>query len=488
MKTAAAQPGSTAASEGWLPALVPERPPLPLASACALAVLLLLVTCARGRRHKRVVGPALAQAGTAVDAAPAPQAAGWPQAPAAAAGTCSEAADTSGKLVITTVADAVFNGAHCEAGLDMDAGQADAHLLANADAYAGYVTLEPYPGKVFFARIGAALFAPPTAPSPGCTARVLASQDVRGGAEPALASARTQYVPPGRADFLPKFRLFSDDGSTRESRRARTPTQPSALRAAVTREPVRRPGATDCIECGVGSCWLIGALASLAELESAPLRGLCSARGAQFDVRLCCDGTWRTFTVDAALPACAGPAGFSAAYAKPSPADCCIWPCVLEKAYATSGINRPTSHGYPSLNGGDPAAALRALTGATVEVVETASLSKAALDAWLEAHVPRRDVAVCAASAIFESRAMSDIVASGGVQQDHCYSIHGVRNGAAEAAEGGSALEVELRNPWGRRGLAQPGQPLRDDTDGLFWVPSADIAALFAQLFAVSLS
>ena len=106
--------------------------------------------------------------------------------------------------------------------------------------------------------------------------------------------------------------------------------------------------------------------------------------------------------------------------------------------------------------------------------------------------------AICLASAIFNAHAQSDTISRDGVQQDHCYSLLASRPRSARHRSASSDLdraeadkpphEFQLRNPWGRRGLAQPGVPLRDASDGLFWMTADTIAELFVEGYAVRVS
>jgi hypothetical protein len=269
--------------------------------------------------------------------------------------------------------------------------------------------------------------------------------------EPALASLRTRYEQPGQPAFLPSFSLFDKEGGTH---------------------------ADDCIEGGVGSCWLIGALAAVAEVPGAMPRLFARQAGGGVAVRLFVDGAWRSYAIDEQLPACGGGgAPVVAAYAKP-PASAAVWGCLLEKAYAASG----GAKGYDTLNGGDPAAALLALSGSRCEELSVDAVGVGELEAWLADRLARPDVAVCCASRMFDSACQSDVVSRDGVHQNHCYSVLG----CAAGADG--ATRFRLRNPWGRKGLARAGEGPVDAAGGCFWLGAAPLVNGFSTMYAATLT
>lgn len=244
--------------------------------------------------------------------------------------TTKKSAPRAAKATYTVeqVDTATYNGAHVEAGMTMSQADADRHLLENAAKYAGHVQLDAYPGQVFFARIGASLFheGMKVGKCAGCTARILVpdgatAPKVGYASEPALVSSRTAYEAPGTAAFVPKFTLFATD-----------PKSGAPATAA-----------TECVEGGVGSCWLVAALAAVADYPQYIPRLFKARDDGGYDVSLFImssetTGDWRTFTIDTSLPACAAGSGFEAAYTKPS-ADAVptLWAALLEKAYAASG-------------------------------------------------------------------------------------------------------------------------------------------------------
>jgi len=361
----------------------------------------------------------------------------------AEAGVSTPAA--AGKIVRKD--SSVFNGAHCEEGVRMRETQADAHLLKNSHVYIGYVTLKAQPGVVFFARVGACLFENMR----GCTAHVLTSKEAKqpDAAQPALASARTVYMRPGQATFLPKFQLF----------------QTGAADRLIT-------SASECIEGGLGSCWLMAAIASVAEHPGAIPR-LFRKRPAGYDVKLFDTKArrWNTYSINDALPACRSGSNFSPAYAKPGEADApSVWPCLLEKAFAVAMGNS-----YLRLNGGYSSIALEMLTGARPTNLYPMKISVEDLHDGVSDYL-RTDHAVTASSRFFDRTTVSDLVFKGQIAQLHAYSILGSR----KTKDGVS--EFQIRNPWGRLGLSKPGAALQNQTDGTFWMPARSIAEHFSTI------
>ena len=116
---------------------------------------------------------------------------------------------------------------------------------------------------------------------------------------------------------------------------------------------------TDVQQGALGDCWLLSALALLAEKPSL-LEALLPTRVANdagaYHVRLCCDGEWRTLLVDDLLPCTAhgAPAFGSAARRQ-------LWVPLVEKACAkVYGC-------YEALEGGTIEEALALLTGFPTE-------------------------------------------------------------------------------------------------------------------------
>jgi hypothetical protein len=116
---------------------------------------------------------------------------------------------------------------------------------------------------------------------------------------------------------------------------------------------------------------------------------------------------------------------------------------------------------------------MTALTGSKPEMVTTAALGPEKLEAWLKSQFDKGNMAVCTASPVFDERSSSDIVSKDGVQQTHAYSMHACKT------EPDGTVKFKLRNPWGRAGLASPDKPFEDETEGYFWMDTAEMAAHF---------
>jgi hypothetical protein len=233
-------------------------------------------------------------------------------------------------------------------------------------------------------------------------------------------------------------------------------------------------GATpdDPIQNGLGDCYLLAALSSLARDHAEPLqRDLIRAnRDGTFTVRLfertSSSGSVRPveITVDGSLPIRSGSG--ERAYARSrNPAE--LWPSLVEKAYAK------WKGGYAALVQGQPGSTLEALTGWRPRAVhlcpdhDPASVGralKADLDAGraLTAMTHRHD----------EARYHGT-----GVYPHHVYSVLDVK-------EREGAWFIRLRNPLADiepAGPQAPGQAV----DGDFWLRAGDFVRLFLQVDSV---
>jgi hypothetical protein len=342
----------------------------------------------------------------------------------------------------------IFNGACCEEAVTMSAAEADAHVAENAATYLGFGTLDARPGEVYLARRGAALFPD----SPGCTAHLLDDaepEEVDG--QPRLGSVHTSYERPGQAAFLPEVRLFRT-----EDRRQVT-------------------SASEVVEGGLGSCWLLGAVASVAEHPGAIPRLVTEKRDGGYEVELFDPDAkrWRTHALDDALPACGSADGLTPAYARPGAGEVAtLWPCLLEKAFAVA-----FERGYAGLNGGHAHVALQMLTGSRRETLECEQFAPEDLHAEVS-DLLRSGHAVVASTPFYDESTVADLVFEDGLAQIHVYSVLATRSRT------GGALELQVRNPWGRRLLLQPGDELRDQPDGTFWLPASVFTERFGSVEA----
>lgn len=230
----------------------------------------------------------------------------------------------------------------------------------------------------------------------------------------------------------------------------------------------------------LGDCWLLSALALIAErprLLAAVLPTRESDASGAYQVRLCSAGQWRTLLIDDSLPCVPVPGAGSRLCAERgvcafgTARRCQLWVGLIEKAMAKL-------HGsYEALEGGAVDEALRTLTGfptirmllasrnsrstadgpavagcaagggavpATVgDAEEDADLQWARLLSFYEAGFLCGASCGCGdggAAAVAAAEAM-------GLLSEHAYSILEVR---ALSTRGGHARLIKLRNPWGR--------------------------------------
>jgi hypothetical protein len=95
-------------------------------------------------------------------------------------------------------------------------------------------------------------------------------------------------------------------------------------------------------EGGIGDCWFLSALAVVAERHDLVARLFADTAPAPasgcYSLRLFLDGTWRSILVDDLLPCTTDPRRpdqvFDSGLAFSRAANCQLWVCLLEKAYA----------------------------------------------------------------------------------------------------------------------------------------------------------
>ena len=198
----------------------------------------------------------------------------------------------------------------------------------------------------------------------------------------------------------------------------------------------------DAKQGALGDCWLLSAIAVLAE-RPALLRALFPAGGAlsrsgAYPVRLCLDGEWRVIVVDDVLPCTRfGTLAFSQAARRQ------LYVPLLEKAFAKS-------YGcYEAIEAGTCDEALGALTGAPCEQLRLQPRDGVAepVDSdlqWTRLLSFREAGFLAGASCGSRDPAAVQLAESLGLQSMHAYSILDVRT-----TSGGHRL-VKLRNPWGK--------------------------------------
>src|SRR5262249_15053114 len=158
-----------------------------------------------------------------------------------------------------------------------------------------------------------------------------------------------------------------------------------------------------------------------------------------------------------------------------------LWVSIYEKAYAV------VRHGYDRLDrGGDPAAAIEALTGRPAHTTWLENAQPDAIWEALRSGIAHKSITLAATFGHDHARAVirrqRHLGAPGaraydpdrfeykanGLVPDHTYSVW-----ALEGA--GSHRAVRLRNPWGH---FEPGA---GPDDGMFTIPFAELMTLFAD-------
>lgn len=280
------------------------------------------------------------------------------------------------------------------------------------------------------------------------------------------------------------------------------------------------PSANDIRQQALGDCWLISALALLAERPELlnvllPTKTI-NAAGA-YQVRLCHDGEWRTLLLDDCLP-CIQPHGGPVvgmpgvpafAYAARSQ----LWVSLVEKACAK------LYGSYEALESGTTDEALATLTGYPCERLETRSARRAHRHSARGSDVEPRGVGaelsdpemlwarllsfhdagfLLSASVGGTDPGENAAAEAMGLLADHAYSL--LRVVATPTAGGGFARLVMLRNPWGKlewKGdwsdssalwspelRAQLWRGRQPGDDGTFWMAFDDFLDYFRSVEA----
>ncbi|PAV70775.1 hypothetical protein WR25_05407 [Diploscapter pachys] len=198
----------------------------------------------------------------------------------------------------------------------------------------------------------------------------------------------------------------------------------------------RDPRPSDIEQGSLGDCWLLSAMALIAErpdiLEQIVLTKQYSEIGV-YQVRVCVDGEWCTVTIDDSFPC--NSRSLSLAFARGRKNQ--LWVPLIEKALAKH------LGSYAKLRGGRTLEGLAMLTGAPCEVI---SLEKKNLDRemlWAQL-ISAHEASFIMGCSCGSGRRHADENAykSKGLLTRHAYSILDVRQ------EGQNRL-VHIRNPWG---------------------------------------
>lgn len=235
---------------------------------------------------------------------------------------------------------------------------------------------------------------------------------------------------------------------------------------------------------GIGDCWHLGALSSMAGANpNSILQSIVSLGDGTYAVRFFANGKERYLRIDADLPVDSDGAlpyaglGFENA----------IWGPLMEKAYA---YVRPTEEGgifwserdrrlpgqYANLDGGFPSETFAAFGGRSIAPVRSVDETLAPnattlLNRFAEALNLGRAVTYCTQVTLWST---SPLV------ENHCYDVVGVDYAWVSTPIGmiRQPVALRLRNPWGTDGGANP-DPLFND--GYVTVSASDALRAFRR-------
>jgi hypothetical protein len=269
---------------------------------------------------------------------------------------------------------------------------------------------------------------------------------------------------------------------------------------------------SDLHQGAIGDCWLISAMASIAEYPEAVQTLIDDNGGGNYTVKLFhySQGRFQNVDVNDQVPCQGGQPMF----VKPTNQNE-IWPCIIEKAFAKMG------EGYANIDGGFPVWAFGVMKGVTDLVMyhqpEADGDYQEVLADFSGDNVHdgvnwnygdtlseddmfqkmldfnRKELLMAAGSNAGSDTDASDL----GVVQGHAYSILNV----VDSPGGTDARLVQLRNPWGQKewtgewsdGSGEWDQ-LDDDTknemgyagpvdDGKFWMPWEAFGQQYSSIF-----
>ncbi|GMR57848.1 hypothetical protein PMAYCL1PPCAC_28043, partial [Pristionchus mayeri] len=197
------------------------------------------------------------------------------------------------------------------------------------------------------------------------------------------------------------------------------------------------PSSSDIEQGSLGDCWLLSAMALIAErpdiLEKILLTKVYSELGV-YQIRLCVDGRWRVITVDDYFPCRKQSRTLAFAVGRKNQ----LWVPLVEKAYAKA-LGQ-----YAKLRAGRTVEGLALLTGAPCETINLEEDDLEADLIWARLLSAKEAGYVMGAScgAGAKRKVPEEVSASLGLLTQHAYSILDVRQ------EGNNRL-LRVRNPWG---------------------------------------
>ena len=240
----------------------------------------------------------------------------------------------------------------------------------------------------------------------------------------------------------------------------------------------------DILQGSLGDCYFLCALASLAEFPDLISRlfdfDTCNEHGVQ-SLWLNINGAWKNFIIDEYLPCVSGSGQHNLAFSKTTQNE--LWVLLLEKAYAKAYGS------FWDIVGGDPAVALRDLTGAPFErIADFKNLD----DAWkkMMAANSQNFILTC----FTKSTQISEEKNSIGIVSGHAYSLLDIQE--IRDSRGRPARIMQIRNPWGKfewKGDFHDACPLwtpelkqqlsiQHLDDGIFWMRIEDFIIYFEEI------
>ncbi|CAJ0586379.1 unnamed protein product, partial [Mesorhabditis spiculigera] len=243
----------------------------------------------------------------------------------------------------------------------------------------------------------------------------------------------------------------------------------------------RDPRPSDIEQGSIGDCWLLSAMAILAErpdiLEHIIITKEYNPIGV-YQIRVCVDGEWRIITVDDFFPC--RPENRALAFANGRKNQ--LWIPLLEKALAKA------LGSYAKLRAGRTIEGLSMLTGASCEVIHLEEEDACPDTIWVTLLSSREAGYVMGCSCGAGNRRANDAeYKKKGLLTRHAYSILDVRQ------EGTTRL-LRLRNPWGNfvwkgewsdQWSGWPASmkarllPTNEPNSGTFWISFSDFMAHF---------
>jgi hypothetical protein len=243
---------------------------------------------------------------------------------------------------------------------------------------------------------------------------------------------------------------------------------------------------SDMTQGELGTCYLLSALSSLAEIP-----GLIH-RLFEFDkineqhilsVWLNINGLWKEIVLDEFVPMITQGKGLEFAFSKAIEDE--LWVSMIEKAYAKAYGS------YQRIDGGVTYEALRDLTGAPYEIFSKEALSNIDLIWSKLREADHKDYIVCAST---KATSIREEVLPNGLISGHAYSI--IKSKQIVTSSGKESRIMMIRNPWGKvewNGdwsdksdrwsdalLKALGHTIAND--GIFWITVEDFCENFCDL------